>query len=293
VQEKKPSGQVDLRLSELKSRELVELYKQIGRALARGGKPDLAQRIREIEAEVDRRICRSDPEMDAIGVEILRAGELKLVPPLPTEIENLAPEYTATLKNRELTARFGQCKRVLAFDVQTYPKLSDVQDWLARRTLIRRREKLEAAIRCVAHEMMRRGLVPKRADAWKAEQPKPVNPAANLTIIVRQPIPGQPNELSQAPSTGAVAAKKEPARNAAKKRYEPDPNVWQRRQLVRQNPKLDALNLCGVFDSRGIRLPRDWENEFKVKTMTWVHAYRIPKARARIQRIISTDRNHS
>lgn len=251
---KKPSGQVDLKLAQLTGRELVELYRQIGRELVHGDKVNPAQRIKEVKAEVDRRICQNDPEMDAIGAEDLRAGELRLVPPLPTEIESVTPEHAATLKDREVIARLEEYKRMLEFDIQTYPELTDVQDWLAHGMLKQRREKLEAAIRCLAHEMMRRGLVPKRAGS---------------SVEVR----------------GQV---KEPSRSGW---YESHPDVLRRRQIVLKNPSMRAKSLCTVFDRADppIPLPGDWSAEFRVGT--WFGAYKNKKGRGRILKIISTDRH--
>jgi len=71
--------------------------------------------------------------------------------------------------------------------------------------------------------------------------------------------------------------------------YESSPGVLKRRQIVLKNPGLNAQSCCKLFDSERIGLPSSWENELNLTT--WGAAYKDKKGRARIQRIISTDRN--
>jgi hypothetical protein len=80
----------------------------------------------------------------------------------------------------------------------------------------------------------------------------------------------------------------ETPRETSAKWYESSPEVLQRRQIVLKNPGLSAKSFCKLFDNQRISLPSGWEDKFTVTT--WVEAYKIGRARANIQRIISTDR---
>jgi hypothetical protein len=70
--------------------------------------------------------------------------------------------------------------------------------------------------------------------------------------------------------------------------YGSSPNVVNRRQIILNNPNFSSKQLCTVFDGRNILLPGGWEENSAVSK--WSEAYKKPKLRARIQRIISTDR---
>jgi hypothetical protein len=73
--------------------------------------------------------------------------------------------------------------------------------------------------------------------------------------------------------------------------YDSSRDVVQRRQIVLKNPNFSAKSLCKVFDQSDIPLPERWFEEFHVTK--WADAYERPKSRARIQRIISTDRKEA
>ena len=70
--------------------------------------------------------------------------------------------------------------------------------------------------------------------------------------------------------------------------YDSQHDVLRRRQIALKNPRMSAKNLCKVFDDQRIALVDTWEQ--KLNDTTWVEAYKNPKLRPRIQRIISTDR---
>ena len=74
----------------------------------------------------------------------------------------------------------------------------------------------------------------------------------------------------------------------AQKWYQSSKEVLARRQIVLKNPGLHGDRLCKLFDNERIPLPERWESKYDVTT--WAEAYKIKKARAAIQRIISTDK---
>jgi hypothetical protein len=70
--------------------------------------------------------------------------------------------------------------------------------------------------------------------------------------------------------------------------YDFSEETLRRRRIVLKNLRMSAASLCKVFDAHQIPLPSNWEGELGVTT--WIKAYKTQRARARIQRIISTDR---
>lgn len=70
--------------------------------------------------------------------------------------------------------------------------------------------------------------------------------------------------------------------------YESSQEVINRRRIVLKNASLPGRSLCKAFDMAGVPLPEGWEAELGVTT--WVGAYQNTTSRARIQKIISTDK---
>ena len=77
----------------------------------------------------------------------------------------------------------------------------------------------------------------------------------------------------------------------ARKWYDSAQDVLKRRQRVLKNPELSAERLCKVFDSERIPLPPGWEDKYSVTS--WAAGYKNRRARAAIQRIISTDKKQA
>lgn len=67
-----------------------------------------------------------------------------------------------------------------------------------------------------------------------------------------------------------------------------DPEVAKRRSIVKGNRTKSAEDLCKVFDLEGVPLPRNWEDDFSVKS--WTDARRDPKLRHMIQSLICRDK---
>lgn len=68
-----------------------------------------------------------------------------------------------------------------------------------------------------------------------------------------------------------------------------NPDIAKRRLIVLQNPRASAKNLCRLLDDERISLPSGWEGNLDAPS--WIAAYKVKKLRARIQRIISEDRD--
>jgi hypothetical protein len=77
-------------------------------------------------------------------------------------------------------------------------------------------------------------------------------------------------------------------RNSAKSWFEADPDIVKRRVIIFQNPRFKASQYCTVFDGRGLSLPGNWRNKYKVET--WKAAYQNKRGRAAIDRLISEDK---
>jgi hypothetical protein len=98
----------------------------------------------------------------------------------------------------------------------------------------------------------------------------------------RQAMRGSPN---LAEGSAASARDSQPRRNLPIA----NPETARRRRIVAQYQGLSSQKLCGHFDEERIPLPSGWENG--LTNPTWAEAYKKKKLlRARIQRIISTDR---
>ena len=70
--------------------------------------------------------------------------------------------------------------------------------------------------------------------------------------------------------------------------YESSADILHRRQIVLRNPRFSSESLCRVFDTQRIPLPAKWEQRFGV--VQWSEAYKNKKARALIQKLVSTDK---
>lgn len=251
------SPAVSSRFANLSTPRLIERVRRLEHIHERLRRNTVERRHRAIElyADADRELKRRARADDEKAVVFCTDRFAKDSAPL---IEATMPEVPANLgqlTNEKLDQIADKVERLITRFTEFYPNLDGKQSQSVR-------EVLDAHQRSVRAERARRGPPPL---------PVPIEVSPRLTDV--------------------DAEKKEPARKIAEKRYEPSPNVWQRRQIVRQNSKFTALRLCEVFDSLGPCLPRDWGNEFKVSSSA--EAYRIPKARPRIHRIISTDRKHN
>ena len=116
----------------------------------------------------------------------------------------------------------------------------------------------------------------------------------NLRVwLVEHGIPPTPDVLAsfaQKSDKRAQSAESKPI-NAKSNQpwYESSPDILRRRQIVLKNPTFPSKSFCKLFDTEGIPLPADWEQKFSVTT--WLEAYKNKKARALIQKLVSTDKN--
>ena len=66
-----------------------------------------------------------------------------------------------------------------------------------------------------------------------------------------------------------------------------DLDVIKRCAIVKQNPGVEAIGLCTVFDNEHIPLPPKWT------VSNWANAYRSSEYRSRVQVIISKDKKRN
>ena len=90
--------------------------------------------------------------------------------------------------------------------------------------------------------------------------------------------------INSACAAKANAPSRSPNSGRRNERHNSLADVVRRRQIVLQNPHSTSKQLCGVFDANEISIPKSWHEG------TWVNAYKNPMVRARIRRIISTDK---
>ena len=84
------------------------------------------------------------------------------------------------------------------------------------------------------------------------------------------------------------APSKSPNEQRGRRWHDSSQDIVRRRQIVLQNPNFTSKQMCVVFDGNRIPIPEGWSEEFHIET--WVDAHKNQTARARIQRIISTDK---
>lgn len=122
----------------------------------------------------------------------------------------------------------------------------------------------------------------RRLDRWKDR----TMPAFGRTVESKQCKERALERLRH--QAGSQKSKDSGSGDSKQSWYKSSPDILNRRQIILKNRGLSAQKLCKVFDGRRVPLPSGWEEEFKVTE--WFAAYRNPTLRARIQRIISTDR---
>jgi len=70
--------------------------------------------------------------------------------------------------------------------------------------------------------------------------------------------------------------------------YQSSPDIVRRRQIVLKNLGLPAKSLCKLFQIQRVAIPQQWEQRYGVTS--WEEAYKHKKAKALVQKMISTDK---
>jgi hypothetical protein len=219
-----------------------------GKAEKRNSSVDeLLQQIEQREAQ-EREQSNANQGLDAeqvsSAIENIQRTEATLPAELPSEISELAAEHVAEHSNQELLSKHQRYSRMLDFHKQIYPEVSNIKeiagappDFAAaaaaiaspltpspewdRQFIKANQEALQAAIRLLANEIIRRGLVPEEGNG--AAEPW--------------------HESDLASRSGA----------------NDDPEVAKRRSLARANRSVPAEEMCEIFDREHVPLPLRWQ----------------------------------
>jgi len=80
----------------------------------------------------------------------------------------------------------------------------------------------------------------------------------------------------------------EAARDSMQSTRGGDPEVGKRRSIVKGNRTKSAEELCKLFEFNQVCLPRDWQDDFSVRS--WPEAYSNQKLKHAVQSLISRDK---
>jgi hypothetical protein len=67
--------------------------------------------------------------------------------------------------------------------------------------------------------------------------------------------------------------------------------IFKRRSIIQRNLNKSSLLICKMLDSENISIPEPWEKSAQLKE--WVSAYKIPRYRNRIQKLICLEKRNS